>query len=107
MRTRAAVLYQSPGEWSVEEVELDDPKEGEVLVKMVASGMCHSDDHISTGDMLAHHYPFVAGHEGGGIVAAVGPNTKGFEVGDHVLTSFIPACGSCRWCAMGMQNMCD
>jgi S-(hydroxymethyl)glutathione dehydrogenase/alcohol dehydrogenase len=107
MRTRAAVLYQSPGRWSVEEVELDDPKEGEVLVEMVASGLCHSDDHISTGDMLAHHYPFVAGHEGGGIVTALGPNTKGFEVGDHVLTSFIPACGNCRWCAMGMQNMCD
>ncbi|MBB3085560.1 S-(hydroxymethyl)glutathione dehydrogenase/alcohol dehydrogenase [Geodermatophilus sabuli] len=101
------MLYEAPGKWSVEEVELDDPKEGEVLVEMVASGLCHSDDHIATGDMPAGHLPFVAGHEGAGIVAEVGPGVKALEVGDHVLTSFIPACGECRWCAMGMQNLCD
>lgn len=107
MRTRAAVLNESPGKWSVEEVELDAPHHGEVLVKMVAAGLCHSDDHISTGDMPAAHLPFTAGHEGGGVVVEVGPGVTSLEVGDHVLTSFIPACGSCRWCAMGMQNLCD
>lgn len=107
MRTRAAVLYEAPGKWSVEEVELDAPKHGEVLVTMVAAGLCHSDDHIATGDQPTAHLPFVAGHEGAGIVAEVGPGVTALEVGDHVLTSFIPACGQCRWCAMGMQNLCD
>lgn len=107
MQTRAAVLYEAPGQWSVEDVVLDAPKDGELLVKMVAAGLCHSDDHISTGDMPPGHLPFVAGHEGAGVVVEVGPGVKGFEVGDHVLTSFIPACGDCRWCAMGMGNLCD
>ncbi|UEA61349.1 NDMA-dependent alcohol dehydrogenase [Gordonia otitidis] len=107
MRTRAAVLREAPGEWSVEELELDDPKDGELLVEMVAPGLCHSDDHISHGDITAGHLPVVGGHEGAGVVRKVGPNVTGFEVGDHVLTSFIPSCGRCRWCAAGMQNLCD
>lgn len=107
MRTRAAVLREAPGEWSVEELELDAPKDGELLVQMVATGLCHSDDHISHGDISAGHLPVVGGHEGAGIVQEVGPNVTGFEVGDHVLTSFIPSCGRCRWCAAGMQNLCD
>jgi NDMA-dependent alcohol dehydrogenase len=107
MRTRAAVLHESPGKWSVEEVLLDSPQEGEILVEMVATGLCHSDDHIATADMPAAHLPIVAGHEGAGIVKELGPGVRGLEVGDHVLTSFIPACGQCRWCATGMQNLCD
>ncbi|MFV0252259.1 MAG: NDMA-dependent alcohol dehydrogenase [Beutenbergiaceae bacterium] len=107
MRTRAAVLRQAPGKWDVEEVELDEPEHGELLVEMVATGLCHSDDHISAGDTGVEHLPLIGGHEGGGIVRKVGPGVTGFEEGDHVLTSFIPACGTCRWCAMGMQNLCD
>jgi NDMA-dependent alcohol dehydrogenase len=107
MRTRAALLREAPGKWSVEEVELDAPRTGEVLVEMVATGLCHSDDHISHGDAQVSHLPVVAGHEGGGIVREVGPGVEGLEVGDHVLTSFIPSCGKCRWCAGGMQNLCD
>ena len=107
MRTRAALLREAPGKWSVEEVELDGPKTGEVLVEMVATGLCHSDDHAATGDLSAGHLPMVAGHEGSGIVREVGPGVRDVEVGDHIITSFIPACGQCRWCASGMQNLCD
>ena len=73
---------------------------------MVAAGLCHSDEHLQTGDMPAGHYPLIAGHEGAGIVEAVGPNTSGWEVGDHVVFSFIPSCGRCRWCSEGMTNLC-
>jgi Zn-dependent alcohol dehydrogenase len=73
----------------------------------VASGLCHSDDHIATGDMPVPTYPFCGGHEGAGVVEKVGAGTPGWEVGDHVVFSFIPGCGRCRWCASGMQNLCD
>jgi NDMA-dependent alcohol dehydrogenase len=107
MLTRAAVLRQSPGEFEVVDVELDAPRQGELLVRMAASGLCHSDEHFRVGDNVASHYPIVMGHEGAGIVEQVGPDTRGFEVGDHVVFSFIPSCGVCRWCASGMTNLCD
>jgi NDMA-dependent alcohol dehydrogenase len=107
MRTRAAVLWDQPGEWKVQEVELDEPGPTEALVEMVATGLCHSDDHFPTGDMSAAHLPIIGGHEGAGIVRKVGAEVHDFEVGDHVLTSFVPACGKCKWCARGMQNLCD
>lgn len=107
MRTRAAVLRQVPGDWNIEEVELDDPVDGEVLVEMVATGLCHTDDHFARGDAPSEHLPFVGGHEGSGIVREVGPGVHGLAVGDHIITSFSPACGQCRWCAMGIANLCD
>ncbi|UOQ57532.1 NDMA-dependent alcohol dehydrogenase [Leucobacter allii] len=107
MRTRVAVLREAPGKWNVEEVELDEPGYGEVLVEMVATGLCHSDDHISAGDAQVAHLPVIGGHEGSGIVRKLGPGVTDFAEGDHVLTSFIPACGKCRWCANGKQNLCD
>ena len=97
----------APGKWEVHEVDLEDPQQDELLIKMVASGLCHSDDHLSTGDMPFGIYPLCGGHEGAGIVEKIGPNTRGFEVGDHVVMSFLPGCGRCRWCASGMQNLCD
>ncbi len=106
MKTRGAILRDGPGEWEVTEIEWEEPRQGELLVKMVASGMCHSDDHAATGDLPAP-FPFIGGHEGGGIVEQVGPNTPGWEVGDHVVMSFLPGCGRCRWCASGQQNLCD
>jgi NDMA-dependent alcohol dehydrogenase len=112
MRTRAAVIREasrkgSPGSYEVIDVEIDEPRQGEVTVKLAATGLCHSDDHVATGDMPVPTYPYIGGHEGAGVVEKVGPNTVGFEVGDHVVFSFIPFCGRCRWCARGMQNLCD
>ena len=107
MRTRGAVIAQAPGKFETIDIELDEPRQGELLVRMVASGLCHSDDHLATGDIPVAVYPFCGGHEGGGIVEKVGPHTPGFDVGDHVVFSFLPGCGRCRWCASGMQNLCD
>jgi S-(hydroxymethyl)glutathione dehydrogenase/alcohol dehydrogenase len=88
------------------DIEVEDPRQNELLVRMVASGLCHSDDHIATGDIKAGTYPFCGGHEGAGIIERVGPNTVGFAPGDHVVFSFVPNCGRCRWCATGRQNLC-
>ncbi|WP_028927225.1 NDMA-dependent alcohol dehydrogenase [Pseudonocardia acaciae] len=107
MKTRGAVIRQAPGKYEVVNLELDDPRQGELRVRMVASGLCHSDDHVATGDIPVGVYPFAGGHEGGGIVDAVGPNTPGFAEGDKVVFSFLPGCGRCRWCATGHQNLCD
>jgi len=107
MKTRAAVLWEVPGKWQVQEVDLDDPGPTEVLVEMAASGLCHSDDHFPSGDITIGGLPFIGGHEGSAIVRAVGAEVRDVKVGDHVITSFIPACGRCRWCASGMQNLCD
>ncbi len=107
IETRGAVIRTSPGEWEVVDIEFDEPRQDELAVKMVASGLCHSDDHIATGDMPSGIYPLIGGHEGSGVVEAVGPNTVGWEVGDHLVMSFLPGCGKCRWCASGQQNLCD
>jgi NDMA-dependent alcohol dehydrogenase len=107
MRTRGAVIRHAPGKYEVVDLELDAPRQDELLVKMTASGLCHSADHLATWDLPVPLYPFFGGHEGAGVVEAVGPDTRGWEVGDHVVFSFIPGCGRCRWCASGMQNLCD
>jgi S-(hydroxymethyl)glutathione dehydrogenase/alcohol dehydrogenase len=102
----AAVLWAPHQEWSVEEVTLDGPREGEVLVAWQATGLCHSDHHPRAGDAPAM-LPTVGGHEGAGIVEEVGPGVSTLAPGDHVVGSFIPACGRCRWCSTGQQNLCD
>src|SRR5215469_15911061 len=117
MKVKAAVLYAPGTKYEIEEVTLDPPKEGEVLVKYAASGMCHSDEHLVTGDMVLPaeisdamgwlQFPMIAGHEGAGVIEEVGPGVTGFAVGDHVVTSFIPACGTCPSCVTGHQNLCD
>jgi NDMA-dependent alcohol dehydrogenase len=106
MKTKAAILWEVGKDWSVEEIELDPPKEGEVLVKMAASGMCHSDEHLLTGD-LPFELPIIGGHEGAGVVEEVGPGVMGLKPGDHVVFGFIPSCGRCPSCSTGHQNLCD
>lgn len=107
MRARGAVLFQAPGSYEVTDLEIDDPRQDEIRVRMVAAGLCHSDDHYATGDRAAGTLPWCGGHEGAGIVEAVGPDTPGWAPGDHVVFSFLPSCGKCRWCATGQQNLCD
>ena len=109
MRNKAAVLFNQPGKWEIVEIDLEPPRQGELLVRMAAAGLCHSDDHIVTGDLPIPEgaLPIAGGHEGAGIVAEVGPNTPGWDVGDRVVLTFLPMCGLCRWCASGMQNLCD
>ncbi|HYH51601.1 MAG TPA: NDMA-dependent alcohol dehydrogenase [Acidimicrobiia bacterium] len=107
MKTTAAVLFSQPGKWEVTEVDLDEPKATEVLVKIVAAGMCHSDDHMVTGDLPSMKLPMCGGHEGAGVVEAVGSAVSNVAPGDHVVLQFIPGCGRCRWCAGGQQNLCD
>src|SRR3954468_10209890 len=107
MKTRGAVIRETPGKWEILDIDMEEPRQGEVQLKMVASGLCHSDDHMTTGDMPPGILPMAGGHEGSGIVSKIGPNTPGWEVGDHVVMSFLPGCGKCRWCASGQQNLCD
>ncbi|MFW0783066.1 NDMA-dependent alcohol dehydrogenase [Gordonia sp. CPCC 206044] len=106
MRTKGAIL-RNPGEnWQIEEFDLDDPVAGEVQVKLVSSGLCHSDHHLRTGDSPAP-MPVLGGHEGAGVVTKVGPGVTRLKEGDHVVTAFIPACGVCEPCSRGDQNFCD
>jgi NDMA-dependent alcohol dehydrogenase len=118
MKSRAAILHDVGGPWSVEDFELDPPRAGEVLVEMAAAGLCHSDDHVLTGDMSAPNemmrklgqptmFPMIGGHEGSGVVLEVADGVTDFAPGDHVVMSFVAVCGRCRWCACGMEYLCD
>jgi S-(hydroxymethyl)glutathione dehydrogenase/alcohol dehydrogenase len=106
VETEGAIIWEYGGKWSVETIELDPPRTGEVLVRLVASGMCHSDEHLRSGD-LPGPLPQVGGHEGAGVVEAVGPEVTLVAPGDHVVFSFVPACGRCPSCASGHSNLCD
>jgi NDMA-dependent alcohol dehydrogenase len=107
MKSRAAIVRTVPGHYEVVEVEVEDPRPGEITVRMVASGLCLSDEHLTSGELPAGILPMCGGHEGSGKVVAVGPGTFGFEIGDHVVLSATPACGRCRYCATGHQTLCD
>jgi S-(hydroxymethyl)glutathione dehydrogenase/alcohol dehydrogenase len=106
MKTMAAVLWEAGKEWEVTELDLDPPREGEVLIRFTASGLCHTDEHFRHGDLVPR-FPVVGGHEGAGIIEEVGPNVTRVKPGDHVVCSFIPSCGHCRYCSTGQQNLCD
>ncbi len=106
MKTQAAVVYEPGQRIEIEELELDKPQSGEVLIRYTHAGLCHSDVHIAHGD-LAARLPMVLGHEGAGVIEEVGPGVTRVKVGDHVVCSFIPNCGSCRYCANGQQSICD
>jgi NDMA-dependent alcohol dehydrogenase len=118
MTTRAVVCSGLNEPWKTEEVEIDPPGNREVRVKMVYAGMCHSDEHLRSGDISAapevlemigvpSMFPVIGGHEGSGVVTEVGTNVTQVALGDHVAVSFIPSCGTCHWCASGRQNLCD
>jgi S-(hydroxymethyl)glutathione dehydrogenase/alcohol dehydrogenase len=117
MDARAAVLWDTHKPWEIEEITLDDPGPNEVLVELVASGLCHSDEHLVTGDMKMPaemnellgfpQYPIIGGHEGAGTVLEVGKNVQSVKPGDSVVFSFIPSCGRCPSCSTGKQSLCD
>jgi NDMA-dependent alcohol dehydrogenase len=105
LKTRAAILRKGGEPWELTELDLDAPQAGEVLVRFEAAGLCHSDEHIrATGQA---RLPLVAGHEGAGVVEAVGPGVTRVALGDHIACSYIPVCGTCRYCSTGHQNLCD
>ena len=106
MKTKAAVVYEPGKPIEIEELDLDGPKDGEVLIRYTYAGLCHSDVHVAHGDLEAR-LPIVLGHEGAGIIEEVGPGVTRVKAGDHVVCSFIPNCGVCRYCASGQQSICD
>jgi S-(hydroxymethyl)glutathione dehydrogenase/alcohol dehydrogenase len=103
--TRAAIARQPHTGWEIVDLQLDEPKAHEVRVKFAAAGLCHSDDHITQGDAPVR-LPIVGGHEGAGVVESVGPDVRRVRPGDRIVCSYIPACGACRPCSTGHQNMC-
>jgi S-(hydroxymethyl)glutathione dehydrogenase/alcohol dehydrogenase len=106
MKVKAAVLHDVKQPWEITELDLDGPKTGEVLIRYVAAGLCHSDLHLTEGD-LTPRFPIIGGHEGAGIIEEVGPGVTKVKPGDHVVCSFIPSCGTCRYCSTGRQSLCD
>ncbi|BBG02715.1 MULTISPECIES: alcohol dehydrogenase catalytic domain-containing protein [Pseudonocardia] len=106
MGERAAVVWPGADAWSVEPVELAPPRAGEVLVRIEAAGLCHSDAHLLTGGYAGLRRPMVGGHEGAGVVEAVGPGVTLVGEGDHVVFAFMPSCGTCPDCTAGRQHLC-
>jgi S-(hydroxymethyl)glutathione dehydrogenase/alcohol dehydrogenase len=106
MKVKAAVLRDVKTPFEITELDLDGPGAGEVLIRYVAAGLCHSDLHLTDGD-LPPRFPIVGGHEGAGVIEEVGPGVTKVKPGDHVVCSFIPNCGTCRYCATGHQSLCD
>jgi S-(hydroxymethyl)glutathione dehydrogenase / alcohol dehydrogenase len=104
---RAVVLREPGRPVAVEDVELDAPKADEVLVRVVAAGVCHSDVRLADGELGDGRWPMVLGHEGAGIVEAVGEGVTHVVPGDHVVFCLVPACGSCRSCRVGRPNLCE
>jgi Zn-dependent alcohol dehydrogenase len=105
MKMKAAVLYEANIPLKVEKVSLDEPQVNEVLVKLVASGVCHSDLHFMKGEMYTP-MPTVVGHEGAGIVEKVGPGVTSLVPGDHVITMVSFGCGRCRFCSEARPTLC-
>jgi S-(hydroxymethyl)glutathione dehydrogenase / alcohol dehydrogenase len=106
MKTRAAVLYGQHQPFVVEEIDLEGPGPGEVLVEMAAGGVCHSDWSVVEG-IIPKQFPLVLGHEGSARVLETGEGVRLVRPGDGVILSWIPDCGHCPYCARGRSNLCD
>jgi S-(hydroxymethyl)glutathione dehydrogenase/alcohol dehydrogenase len=104
---RAAVLFEQGKPQRVEELDLESPRRGEVLVRMAASGVCHSCLHAADGSWKGVPVPIVLGDEGAGVVEALGPDVTELAVGDHVILSWAPTCGRCHYCVIGRPNLCE
>ena len=106
MKVMAALLTAPNEPFRIEQLDLADPRGGEVLVRVRAVGICHSDWHLATG-ATKHPMPVVPGHEGAGVVEAVGPGVTDVNVGDHVVLNWAPSCGTCFYCLRGKTNLCE
>jgi S-(hydroxymethyl)glutathione dehydrogenase/alcohol dehydrogenase len=107
IKTRAAVAWGPGQPLSVEEVDLMPPQEGEVLVRIVATGVCHTDAYTLSGKDPEGKFPIILGHEGGGIVEALGKGVTCVSTGDHVIPLYTPECGKCKFCKSGKTNLCQ
>ena len=107
MQTRAAVAHKAGEPLSIETVELDGPREGEVLVEMKATGICHTDEFTLSGADPEGIFPAILGHEGAGIVVDVGKNVTSVKKGDHVIPLYTPECRQCEYCTSGKTNLCQ
>ena len=107
MKTRAAIAWKAGKPLSIEEVDLEGPKEGEVLMKMIATGVCHTDAFTLSGDDPEGVFPCILGHEGGGIVREIGQGVTSVSIGDHVIPLYTPECGECKFCRSGKTNLCQ
>ena len=106
MKTKGALLWELNSPFRIDEIEVGDPVDDEVQIRVHAAGMCHSDYHLTTG-ATPIGLPALGGHEGAGVVTKVGKNVTGIEEGDHVILAFIPACGECPPCLKGYRSLCD
>lgn len=107
MKSRAAVAWEAGKPLEIEEVEVAGPKEGEVLVRMVATGVCHTDAFTLSGADPEGIFPSILGHEGGGIVEEVGAGVTSVKPGDHVIPLYTAECGQCKFCTSGKTNLCS
>ena len=107
MKTRAAVAWEAGKPLSIEEVDLEGPRAGEVMVKLVATGICHTDAFTLSGADPEGIFPCIMGHEGAGVVVEVGPGVTSVAVGDHVIPLYTPECGKCKFCLSGKTNLCQ
>ncbi|SCX50331.1 S-(hydroxymethyl)glutathione dehydrogenase/class III alcohol dehydrogenase [Nitrosospira sp. Nsp1] len=107
IKTRAAVAWGPGQPLTIEELDLLPPRKGEVLVRIVATGVCHTDAFTLSGKDPEGKFPAVLGHEGGGIVEALGEGVTSVEVGDHVIPLYTPECGECKFCKSGKTNLCQ
>jgi S-(hydroxymethyl)glutathione dehydrogenase/alcohol dehydrogenase len=107
MKSRAAVAREAGKPLQIEEVDVAAPQHGEVMVRIVASGVCHTDAFTLSGEDPEGIFPAILGHEGGGIVEEVGPGVEGLKPGDHVIPLYTPECGKCSFCLSGKTNLCQ
>src|SRR3979411_3116537 len=107
VKSRAAVAWAAGRPLSIEEVDVAAPKPGEVLVKIVATGVCHTDAFTLSGADPEGQFPVILGHEGGGIVQEVGAGVTSVKAGDHVIPLYTPECGTCEFCRSGKTNLCQ
>ncbi|MDI1477953.1 S-(hydroxymethyl)glutathione dehydrogenase/class III alcohol dehydrogenase [Polyangium sp. y55x31] len=107
MKIKAAVAHKPNAPLSIEEVDLEGPKEGEVLVEIKATGVCHTDDYTLSGKDSEGIFPSILGHEGAGVVVDVGPGVKSVKKGDHVIPLYTPECRQCKFCLSRKTNLCQ